>query len=71
MANAKESSTLGMASAAQVARLLMLTPRRLRQLADAGHIPKAAHGKYPLAAAIQPLLFMMWLQRAGECSLST
>lgn len=54
--NDQESSTPGTASAAQVARLLMLTPRRLRQLADAGHIPRAVKGKYPLAATVQGYL---------------
>jgi len=68
MANAKESSTPGMASAAQVAKLIMVTPRRLRQLADAGYIPRAVKGKYPLAAAVQGYLAFLRssIERAAE-----
>lgn len=36
-----------------IARLLNLTPRRVQQLAKEGVIPKAARGKYSLAASVQ------------------
>ena len=36
-----------------VANFLMLSDRRVQQLAKSGYIPKAARGKYDLKAAIQ------------------
>lgn len=42
----------GTITVAQAAKLLMVTPRRLRQLAADGHIPSAVRGRYPLAAVI-------------------
>lgn len=57
MVNNQQAQTeAGMVTAGQAARLLMLTPRRLRQLAEAGHIPGATRGRYPLAATIQGYL---------------
>lgn len=52
MNNRPHQSEAGTVTAGQAARLLMLTPRRLRQLAEAGHIPSAVRGRYPLAAVI-------------------
>lgn len=39
--------------AATIASLLMLTPRRVQQLAKDGVIPKDGHGRYQLAPAVQ------------------
>ena len=39
--------------AATMAKLLMLTPRRLQQLATEGIIPKVERGRYELAPVIQ------------------
>lgn len=36
-----------------IAKLLMLTERRVQQLVDAGFIPKAARGKYDLVGSVQ------------------
>jgi hypothetical protein len=46
-----------------IARLLNITERRLQQLAREGIVPKAAHGQYPLAAAIRG--YVTYLQNAG------
>lgn len=43
----------GTISAADAAKLLGLTPERLRQLAREGAIPKAGRGRYPLVAVVQ------------------
>lgn len=40
-------------SAPELAALFNLTDRRIRQLAAAGVIPKAGHGKYLLAEAVK------------------
>lgn len=55
-------------TAGQAARLLMLTPRRLRQLAADGHIPSAVRGRYPLAAVITGYLRFLRerIERAAE-----
>jgi len=39
--------------AGTIAKLLMITPRRLQQLAKEGHVPKAERGRYELVAAVQ------------------
>ena len=36
-----------------IAKLLKLTERRVQQLSKEGVIPKAEHGRYELAAAVQ------------------
>ena len=41
------------AGAAEMVEMLLLTPRRLQQLATEGIIPKAARGRYELAPVIQ------------------
>ncbi len=41
------------ASAGDVSELLEITPRRLRQLAQEGIVPKAERARYPLAACIR------------------
>ncbi|MFC4625534.1 hypothetical protein ACFO1V_09950 [Daeguia caeni] len=57
MVNNQQAQTeAGMVTAGQAARLLMLTPRRLRQLAEAGHIPSAVRGRYPLASVVRGYL---------------
>lgn len=43
----------GTMSAAQAAALLDLTERRVQQLAREGVIPKASHGRYPVAGAVR------------------
>lgn len=45
--------TAGTVSTEGLARLLMLSTDRVRQLARAGHIPRAGHGRYPLVGACQ------------------
>lgn len=52
----RENQEPGMITAAQAAKLLMITPRRLRQLAEAGHIPSAVRGRYPLASVVRGYL---------------
>lgn len=54
--NRPDQSSPGTITAGQAARLLMLTPRRLRQLAAGGHIPTAVGGRYPLASVIRGYL---------------
>lgn len=36
-----------------IAKLLLLTPRRVQQLASEGHLPKTGRGKYELAPTVQ------------------
>ncbi len=36
-----------------IAKLLLLTPRRVQQLTKAGHLPKADRGRYELVAVVQ------------------
>jgi len=64
----RENREPGMISAAQAAKLLMLTPRRLRQLADDGHIPKAVRGRYPLPGLVRGYLTFLRerIERAGQ-----
>ncbi len=38
---------------ATIAMLLMITDRRLRQLAQEGVVPKTTHGRYPLVGCVQ------------------
>src|SRR5690606_12004071 len=47
-----------------------LTPRRLRQLAEGGHIPKAVRGRYPLASTVRGYLNFLRerVERAGNDS---
>lgn len=59
MNNRSETET-GMVGAGQMAKLLMLTRERLRQLAKEGVIPAAVRGKYPLVATIQA--YLNWLR---------
>lgn len=35
------------------AKLLMITPERVRQLSNMGYVPKVARGRYPLLGAVQ------------------
>jgi len=57
MVNNQQGQTeAGTVTAGQAARLLMLTPRRLRQLAEVGHIPAAVKGRYPLASVVRGYL---------------
>ncbi|MGB3502566.1 MAG: hypothetical protein WBA44_13150 [Mesorhizobium sp.] len=46
-------------SAAKLAALLMISPRRVQQLAQAGVIPKTGRDAYPLVGAIQG--YLRWL----------
>jgi len=66
--NRPDQSSPGTITAGQAARLLMLTPRRLRQLAADGHIPSAVRGRYPLAAVITGYLRFLResIERAAE-----
>lgn len=59
MNNRGETET-GMVGAGQMAKLLMLTRERLRQLAKEGVIPSAERGKYPLVQTIQA--YLEWLR---------
>jgi hypothetical protein len=43
----------GTVSTETLAKLLMLSTDRIRQLARAGHIPRAGHGRFVLVAAVQ------------------
>lgn len=49
----------GCVSGQKLAALLMLTPRRVQQLAQAGVIPKTGRDAYPMVAAIQG--YLAWL----------
>jgi len=59
-------STTGLVDVGTLARLFVLTPRRIQQLAAEGIIPKGSHGSYPLAPAITG--YVTWLQKkvSGE-----
>ena len=59
-------ATTGMVDVGTLARLFVLTPRRIQQLAAEGIIPKGSHGSYPLAPAITG--YVTWLQKkvSGE-----
>jgi phage terminase Nu1 subunit (DNA packaging protein) len=48
---------------ATLAALFSVTDRRIRQLADDGVIPRAARGRYPLAASIRG--YVKFLGRSG------
>lgn len=43
----------GTVSTESLAKLLMLSTDRIRQLSRAGHIPRAGHGRFVLVAAVQ------------------
>src|SRR5690606_16399929 len=43
----------GTVSTENLAKLLMLSTDRIRQLARAGHIPRAGHGRFLLVTAVQ------------------
>lgn len=54
------------ATAAVIAKLLMITTRRVQQLAQEGVIPKAEHGAYPLVASVQGYIrFLQTRDRQG------
>lgn len=63
MNNRSETET-GMVGAGQMAKLLMLSRERLRQLAKEGVIPAAVRGKYPLVQTIQA--YLEWLRDDGR-----
>jgi hypothetical protein len=58
----------GTISAGHLAKLLMLSPERIRQLGKAGHLPRAGRGNYLLVGAVQG--YVKYLkedaQRAGK-----
>lgn len=58
--NDSDQRNAGMVAAGQMAKLLMLTRERLRQLAKEGVIPAAERGKYPLVQTIQA--YLEWLR---------
>lgn len=58
--NNQNEPNAGMVGAGQMARLLMLTRERLRQLAKEGVIPAAERGKYPLVQTVQA--YLEWLR---------
>jgi len=66
--NRTDQTEAGTVTAGQAARLLMLTPRRLRQLAADGHIPAAVKGRYPLAPTVRGYLAFLResIERAAE-----
>ena len=64
--NDRSPSEPGTVSASQAAKLLMLTPRRLRQLAADGHFPVASRGRYPLAAVVRG--YLKFLRESTERS---
>jgi hypothetical protein len=53
MADAPADNSAGLISTEQAARLLMISGERVRQLAKAGYIPKAAKGRVSLVGAVQ------------------
>lgn len=53
-------------SAAALAGLLGLSARRVRELAEAGTIPRAAGGRYPTVAAVQAYAARLREQAAGR-----
>lgn len=59
-------ATTGLVDVGTLARLFVLTPRRIQQLASEGIIPKGERGRYPLAPAIAG--YVTWLQKkvSGE-----
>lgn len=54
--NNRTQNEPGTITVAQASKLLMVTPRRLRQLAAEGHIPSATKGRYPLAGVVRGYL---------------
>lgn len=60
MSKAEAAPQAGMITAGQAAKLLMLTPQWLRQLAAKGYIPKAVKGHYQLVGAVQG--YINWLK---------
>lgn len=55
-----ETAPPGYASVSQIARLLMVTPERVRQLAREGVIPRLGRDQYHLVGAVQG--YLRWLQ---------
>lgn len=53
MAKAPAPQQPGMLSLDQASKLLMLTPKRIRQLHEQGHIPMAGRNQYPLVGVVQ------------------
>ena len=51
--NKKDAAGPGSITVAQASKLLMITPRRLRQLAADGHIPPAVKGRYPVVGIVR------------------
>lgn len=65
MANdAPAMQAAGEVGAPELARLLMISDRRVQQLAGDGHIPRSGHGKYPLIPAIQG--YIRWLKSSNS-----
>lgn len=48
-----ETETAGLYDVETIAKLLMISSRRVQQLVKEGVIPRADHGKYPLVGATQ------------------
>lgn len=51
-----------------IAKLLMLSERRVQQLSRDGVIPKAEHGKYDLVQAVQGYIKFLQERQAGNAS---
>ena len=49
-----------------IAQLARITTRRLRQLADQGHIPKPVKGAYPTSETLKRLIDYYRNQAAGD-----
>lgn len=49
-----------------IAKLLMLSERRVQQLTASGVIPKVGHGKYELAPAVQAYIRFLQGTKGGE-----
>lgn len=53
--------------AATISQLLMITDRRLRQLAQEGVVPKQTHGRYPLVGCVQGYVkYLQQLRTGGD-----
>ena len=59
MVNNHDGANVGTITVAQAAKLLDLTPERLRQLARDGVFPRAIRGRYSLVATVQG--YLKWL----------
>lgn len=66
MMNNREQTEPGTITVAQASKLLMITPRRLRQLSADRHIPIAIRGRYPLSATVQG--YLKFLRESTERS---